>query len=66
MKINWNFFGGIRGYKTKNLLWGASMDIFWNCTLSVKVEKNKDVYVYFSDSCRFCGTLLQFLFAQRL
>ena len=37
MKLNWNFQGE-RGCKTK-IFHGWSMDIFWNCTLAVDIQK---------------------------
>ena len=40
MKINWNFLGeggGGEGAKEKTFH-GGSMDIFWNCTIIIKMS----------------------------
>ena len=34
MKLNWNFLG-VWGMQNKKTFCGGSMDIFWNCTISI-------------------------------
>ena len=35
MKLNWNFLGGGGGGAKQKTFHGGSMDIFWNCTLTM-------------------------------
>ena len=36
MKLKWNFLGG-RGVQNKKPSVGGSMDIFWSCTIILRV-----------------------------